>query len=550
MKSIDEVLRRIDGRGYKAYKKLYGVKTAYMGVKLELIRIQSDPYAPPSVAEVTTKIPERLLEYAKWRIPLADFLLRRIYAELNKRSRKVGEGRSGYLGVPKPSNIMLWRSSCEIIGGNVVFRVWVGLPSRRRRVLGDEAISILTKAIPDAVRRVLRSAEENFELVKKHVLTWRMQEYIRSNLRSKRLVSFIKNGSILPRRCGWCEEPLENAVPFESPKSLEVEFQLPWGEVVYGMGIRRGVTVIAGAAFHGKTTLAQAIAWGVWNHIPGDGREGVVTIREAMHIETEEGRFVSCVDTSPFIRNLPFKGRVKELSTEAASGATSVAASIQEAVEAGAELLILDEDLVATNILYTDERASSISREQTINPIYKLAPSIAKAGLSLIIVSSGSLPLLAAADTVIVMENYKPIDKTREARELALKHNVHAGGVEYRVPKPRLLVKPPKVVKPRVKGRVIEDKRGGFSIDLKSNICVREETQLNTLALLLKRAGSYKNMCFREIADLVNELFTKNPLRELGVEKPPPNLGFVRGLDFIYVLNRIPSMKASFKEGA
>jgi predicted ABC-class ATPase len=351
--SVSRILRRIDGRGYKAYKELLGASEAVDGILLRVTRVQGDPFAPPSVVEArfTVRVGEWALSGDRV-IAVADLFHRLLEPALRRHSLAgAGEGGSGRLSVPRPSPIMIPRSTVEVrrAGGGVAeftVRVWVGLPSRRRRVLGDVAEELILARLPRALREAARGLEG--ERLRRHVEAWIEQEYLRSELPRLGLVAFVGDGSILPRRCGGCWEPLDGAVPFESPRSLRVEVELPTGRVVSGMGVPRGLSVIAGPAFHGKTTLAEAISHGVWNHIPGDGRELVVTDHTAFYVSSENGRWVSCVDVSSLILSLPGERNTECFSTEDASGATSLAASIQEAVEAGARLLVIDEDEAAS----------------------------------------------------------------------------------------------------------------------------------------------------------------------------------------------------------
>lgn len=539
-KSIAVTLSRIDGKGYKAYRKLLNAKEVIDGIRIEVVRVQGDPYAPPSVVKVVSKI-----RAPKWAldepVPLADWLTRRLYKVLQRFSKKIGEGRSGYLGIPRPGPIMIRRSSLEVIKDTIVARVYVGLPSKHRRVLGDYAEELLLEKIPKAFKEVL-NINHMLDSLREHIYTWKMQEYIRMKLPHIGLVSFIGDGSILPRKCGGCEEPLPNAIPFESPPSLRTTITLPWGDEVTGMGIRKGITVIAGSAFHGKSTLLEAIAAGIWNHVPGDGRERVVTIREAMYVRAEDGRYVSCVDISSMVHNIPEQSNTSCFTTRDASGATSIAASIQEAIEIGAKLILLDEDTAATNILYIDERAKNITKWHTITPLSSLAKSMKKKGISLIIVSSGSLPLLAVADTIIVMEAYKPIDRTIEAKELVKQYNVEIHEKEYIFPSRRKMIEVKPLKKPKIKGRSLEDKSLPAPIPLYNNIHLVEETQLHTLLTIVKRIQNYKNFSIDHIVrSLENQI-----LKSLSnLDHHNPKLGEVRALDIAYLLNRLPVIKFS-----
>lgn len=97
------------------------------------------------------------------------------------------------------------------------------------------------------------------------------QEYLRSQLKSHNLVAFVADGAILPRAAGNNESPLprHDAVLFTSPPSLRIKFYLPYSQqYITGMGLCRGLTLIAGGGFHGKSTLMRAIELGIYNHIP------------------------------------------------------------------------------------------------------------------------------------------------------------------------------------------------------------------------------------------------------------------------------------------
>ncbi|BES81154.1 ABC-ATPase domain-containing protein [Pyrodictium abyssi] len=532
--SISGVLRRIDGRGYKAYRMLLGASERVGRLRLSVVRVQGDPFAPPSVVKATAR-----LELPGWAlrhpVAVADYIYRRLYRALQRHSARLGEGRSGFLGVPRPGPVMLRRSGVELDkSGLLVVRVWAGLPSRRRRVLGDAAEELLLERLPRAVEDAIRVDESS---LRRHVDAWRLQEEVRSRLPGLGLVSFIGDGSILPRRCGGCDDPLPGAVPFESPPSLRVEVETSLG-IVTGMGIRRGVTVIAGTAFHGKTTLLEAIQYGVYNHVPGDGRERVVTIREAVKVHAEDGRSIACVDVSTFVHSLPGGRDTRCFTTRDASGATSMAAAIQEAVEAGAKLILIDEDTSATNLLFYDERAAPLLRRKTVTTIAEQAASMASKGVSLVIVSSGSMPLIASADTVIVMEDYIPRDATDEARRLASRTS-YAG---YSLPADRVLVDVPRLAKPRLRGSWLVAKGLEEPLNLESNEQLVEEGQLRLLVALASRLESVKGMLMRDIVRRIDQDAGEGFQRLTGGE-PGPGYAEVRGIDVVYMVNRIPGIR-------
>lgn len=527
------MLRVIDGRGYKAYRELRGAEERVRGLLIRVVRVQGDPFAPPSVVRIEARpgLPRWALEHP---VAAADYIYRRLHQALRRYSARLGEGHSGLLAVPRPGPVMLRRSGAELGRDGLVLRVWAGLPSRRRRVLGDAAEELLLERLPRAVEEALRV---DMEGLRRHVEAWRLQEEIRSRLPGMGLVSFVGDGSILPRRCGGCEDPLPGAVPFESPPSLRVEIETSLGPVT-GMGVRRGVTVIAGTAFHGKTTLLEAIQSGIYNHVPGDGRERVVTIREAVKVRAEDGRSVECVDISSFIHSLPGGRDTGCFTTRDASGATSMAAAVQEAVEAGARLILVDEDTSATNLLFYDERAEPLIRRKTVTTIAEQAASMAEKGVSLVIVSSGSLPLIASADTVIVMEDYRARDATSEARRLAVGRRSYAA---YRPPARRLLAETPRLEKPRLRGSWLVARGLEEPLDLESNEQLVEEGQLHLLVALAGRLDMFRGKLMKEVAESVDDALREGFGRLLGGE-PGPGYSEVRGLDLVHMVNRIPGI--------
>ena len=533
---IERVLREIDGCRYKAYRRLVGVKQVVDGVVVEVVRVQGDPYAPPSVVRLSARVsvPREFLENS---VAFADWVYRRLFRELRRVSRRVGEGWSGFVGIPRPSPVMIRRSGAEVVGSEVVARVWVGLPSRRRRVLGDEAERILLRDLPRAFARAI-DWRSDLASLERHVRAWVEQEFIRSRLLDMGLVAFVGDGSVLPRKHGFSDEPKEGAIPFESPPSLRVEIELPTGRVVSGMGIPKGFTVVMGPAFHGKTTLIRAIAEGVYNHVPGDGRELVVSIRDAAYVATEEGRFVTCVDASPFILDASTVGNPKCFTTRSASGATSVVASIQEAVEVGAKLLILDEDEVATNALYEDPLASSLWRSRSLAPLATLAKSMIGTGVSILVASAGSSQLLKACTTAILMDRYRPVDATSRAKELT--QGIELINRVYEPPRHRVLTSVPALGRVRARGLSIEVSELGISIDLSRNPQIVEEGQVATIAEAIKQLRKYVG---KKLVDTCREI--EATIREKGFKQflgrePGPNLSEVRALDIAYAINRLP----------
>ncbi|MEW6547039.1 MAG: ABC-ATPase domain-containing protein [Bacillota bacterium] len=426
---LRSILRRIDGRGYKAYLDIKG-SYQFPGFRLYVDRVQGDPFASPSEVRVVVpqdlaRFPADLYQDRFRRLGLEDFLLRTLAAALGRQARgHRGTGTSGLMAVMPHGQEILWRSAISVNAERVEARLVVGLPAAGRTVLGREAEAMLLGELPRAVMSALYWERIDRDQARRWAYLAEDQEYIREELPRRGLVAFVANGAILPRESGVSDRPLREGrvIPFVSPPSLEVEFFLPNGGPVRGMGIPRGVTVIVGGGYHGKSTLLRALERGVYGHIPGDGRELVVTVPGAVKIRAEDGRRVEKVDISPFISYLPFGQDTRCFSTESASGSTSQAANIVEALEAGADVLLLDEDTSATNFMIRDARMQMlVSREkEPIIPFLDRVRSLWEhMGVSSVLVMGGSGDYFDVADTVIMMDAYRPHDVTARAREIA-----------------------------------------------------------------------------------------------------------------------------------
>ncbi len=447
---LEALLFKLDGKGYKAYKGIEGVYRA-PGFTLFVDHVQGDPFAPPSrvrvrVAQREAGFPLDTFSTRSRRVALADFLTRQFATAADRLERRMGTGHSGLIGIDRPGQEILERTSVVITEEYLEVRFVVGLPARGRRILGQEAAELLCRRVPQVVKESLFYPRLDRERLYLHILTAEDADWLREQLPRRGLVAFVADGSVLPRRSGVDDRPLppERAIPFRSPESLRVEFHLPNRGLVKGMGIPEGVTLIVGGGYHGKSTLLNAIQFGVYNHIPGDGREFVVTIPSAVKIRAEDGRRIEKVDISPFISNLPFGQDTTRFCTENASGSTSQAANIIEALEAGAKLLLLDEDTSATNFMIRDYRMQELiaKAKEPITPfIDKVRQLYTDYGVSTILVMGGSGDYFDVADTVIAMIDYVPHDVTAEAHAIAEKYKTKRkkeGGERFGEIKPRV----------------------------------------------------------------------------------------------------------------
>lgn len=427
-KDLEEILRRIDGKGYGAYKELTG-EYAFKKFTLGIDHVQGDPFASPSkvhvqVGEAVHQIPKKLWDSPAKKVATADFLTRAFRESIYKLYDGVGgSGKSGLLMIDDCGMQMIERTSVIIMEKSISVRFEVGLPAAGRRVLGSAAAQIFCKAFPKIVEAALEYKNLNQKALKAQVELMLDQEAIRDELKKRNLVAFIGNGAILPRESGISDKPLKKgSTAFISPKNLEVTLNLPYRGAVKGMGIPKGITLIVGGGYHGKSTLLNAITLGVYNHIAGDGRELVITNADAVKVRAEDGRNVEKVNISAFINNLPNKKDTVRFTTASASGSTSQAANMMEALESGTSCLLIDEDTSATNFMIRDIRMQKLvqKEKEPITPfIDKVRKLYEHTDTSTILVVGGSGEYFDVADLVIMMDEYVPKDVTKEAKEIA-----------------------------------------------------------------------------------------------------------------------------------
>jgi predicted ABC-class ATPase len=424
-----QTLEGLDGQGYKAYKRIRGRYDAG-AFTLVVDHVQGDPYAEPSrfralVPAERSGLPEWACRTATRRRAAADFLNRRLHEALRQASSDAGSGKSGELRVLRPGQEVLDRAALAVgEDGAVEARFRVGLPARGRRIKGRAAARLVGEAVPEAVEASLFFDALDPARLREHVETVEDAVAIRDQLPGLGLVAFVADGAHLPRRSGIDDRPLSDAdtIPFRAPPSLRVAVDTPHSGPLQGMGVPEGVTLIVGGGYHGKSTFLRAIERGVYDHVPGDGRHRVVTVHTAVKVRAEDGRRVAGTDISNFIGRLPGGDDTTHFHTDNASGSTSQAAAIVEALEVGATALLLDEDTSATNFMIRDARMQRLiaAEHEPITPFIDRARELhEERGVSTVVVVGGSGDYFDVADTVIAMREYVPAEVTAEAREVA-----------------------------------------------------------------------------------------------------------------------------------
>lgn len=429
---LENLLRTIDRRSYPAYKDTKG-SYSFDSFILSIDHVQGDPFASPSRVSVHVDgakagFPRECFKTDVRRIALQDYILRLFKQAVDKYNfRAKGSGKSGLLSVSRCGQEVLERTSCsmEPKTGNVVIRLEIGFPANGRTICSPELVKILFDFLPRCVQSVLFYKALDARQVENTLFLADDREYIRNKLPEMGLTAFAANGSVLPRESGVSDKPMKNGIAFQSPKSMEITMELPHRGSLKGMGIKKGITLIVGGGYHGKSTLLKALELGVYDHIEGDGREYVITVPNAVKIRAEDGRSVKKDDISMFVNKLPSGKETKGFYTEDASGSTSQAANVVEAVESGASLLLIDEDTCATNFMVRDELMQRVVHrdKEPITPFIERARYLyEKMGISCIIVAGSSGAYFHIADCIVQMDNYVPCEITSAAKEEAVKY--------------------------------------------------------------------------------------------------------------------------------
>ena len=434
---LRSLLKRIDHRGYPAYKDTRGMYQ-FPGYVLSIDHVQGDPFASPSKVSVhvkgkTAAFPQELYQDAHQWIALQDELTRQFGRRAEQFAFKAkGSGKSGLISVSRCCQEVLERTACRIdpATGDVVLRMEIGFPANGRTINARELEKILFDFVPECVKHALFYKNMDAKRLRAIIDLAEDQHYIREMLPKMGLCAFVADGSILPRESGISPRPMKGGVKFRSPEELKVTMELPHRGKITGMGIKKGITLIVGGGYHGKSTLLKALELGVYDHIAGDGREYVITDDTAMKIRAEDGRSIQKTDISMFINDLPNGKDTVRFCTEDASGSTSQAANVVESIEAGSSLLLIDEDTSATNFMIRDELMQRVIHRdmEPITPfIERIRELYDEYGISTIIVAGSSGAYFHIADTIIQMDRYVPKDITAYAKKEAESYPVITG---------------------------------------------------------------------------------------------------------------------------
>ncbi|MCM1038557.1 MAG: ABC-ATPase domain-containing protein [Ruminococcus sp.] len=569
MKSSEELrnnLRAINRKSYPAYKSLAG-GYSFGKYILNIEHVQGDPFAAPSRLSVkvdhkTAGFPAAYYE-TKWnKTALEDYLIRRFHKQADKFCFQAkGSGKSGIITVSRCGQEVLQRTACEITSKEIIIRFEAGFPANGRTINAPELEKILFDFIPVCVEQSLYYEKTPKAELEKTIFLTEDQHFIREEMKKQDLVAFVADGSILPRESGVSDKPLKDGIPFLSPETMAVTLELPHKGTLRGMGIKKGITLIVGGGYHGKSTLLKALERGVYNHILGDGREYVITDETALKLRAEDGRKITNTDISLFINHLPNGKDTKRFSTLDASGSTSQAANIVEGIEAGSRLLLIDEDTSATNFMVRDELMQKIiAREkEPITPFLERAKDLyEKADISTILVVGSCGSYFYIADKVIQMDSYKALDITEETKKvLGNTSSPVVNAPAFHLPSDKREIDLSGSVQKRktyhgngyVEERLKIKRMGktAFSIG-KENLDLRyveqlvDEEQTQTLAYLLRYAkehyGDQKNDIKGIVKALENILITKGLAGICDKDNVPSGLAMPRVQEIFACFNR------------
>lgn len=567
---LTQKLTTIDNQDYASYQSLIGTYDFSL-FKLMIDQIPKDPYAPPHTGIYRIELDrtdERIINLninsKVQKVATADYLARSFYNACEKNSKGIrGTGFSGVITINRPEQSVLERSSVVITDKIIEVRCFLGLPGEGRIVTADIANEMLLNELPKIVEAsLLKQSVEQKEL-QRYIETAEDADYLRNRLDSLGLIAFIANNSILPRQSGTSDEPMSQklAIPFMAPESLAIEIDLPNSGRIKGLGISKGVTLIAGGGYHGKSTLLSTLEAGIYNHIPGDGREYSVTNMQTVKVRAYSGRSVVKSDISPFINNLPFGQDTTSFFSENASGSTSQAANIVEAIEVGAKVLLMDEDTCATNFMIRDSKMQQLVNKED-EPITTFIDRVkqlyVEQNISTILVLGGVGEYFNVSDKVIQMINYKPYDVTSKAHQIAnnsiIKRQVEGDdysiNIHERIPLPKSIVPNNQHGKFTIYAKEVHRLNFGKDvIDLTDLEQLVELSQTKALGFAIEYAKKYMDQqaTLREVVEHVMADIEKGGLDVIS-EKVSGHFAWFRGLELAFAINRLKGLEVIQKE--
>ncbi len=560
---LKKQLSSLNNKSYSLYKSISG-GYLFKDYILSIDHVQGDPFASPSSIRIiinqnVSRFPSELFNKKYKKIALEDYITRLFYTNIFKfASKGSGSGKSGIIQISKCGQEILERTAVLVDEKEIQVRFKVGFPARGRSILSSELEKILFEYLPKIIDNSLKYDNLDKIEIKSVIDLSEDQHYIRNKLKELNLVAFVANGSNLPRESGVSDKPLKNSIKFKSPSSLQIELDLPNKGKIIGMGIKKGITLIVGGGYHGKSTLLKALELGVYNHIIGDGREYVITDDSAIKIKSEDGRSIKDTDISLFINNLPNGKNTKKFNSENASGSTSQAANIIEGIEADTSLFLIDEDTSATNFMIRDKLMQKLvsKNKEPITPFIDVIEDLyTQLDISTILVVGSCGDYFNVADCVIQMDEYEAKDVTSIAKDISSNFISE----ERKINQNRISIDFDRKIK---KGTISADHKGNVKIksigtdslcinkdiiDLKSLEQIIDAEQVNSLGYIMKFAEDKiinNNKTLQGVVDDIFDFINKNGLINVSsTSYGNGNLSMPRKQEIISCFNRYRNLK-------
>lgn len=572
--TLKQKLASIDNKDYVNYQTLLG-SYDFPLFKLIIQHIPKDPFAPPHTGLYRIQVQrsdERIINFKitskVQTVAFADYLARAFYDASERISKGLsGTGYSGLITLNQPGQAILERNNVVITDDIIEVRCFLGMPGNKRLIMADIAEHMLLTELPAIVEASLLKENIDQEALQKHIETAEDAEYLRNKLDSLGLIAFIANESLLPRESGTSDKPMSEtnyehaAIPFNAPESISIEIELPHAGRIKGLAIEKGITLIVGGGYHGKSTLLNTLETGIYNHIPGDGREYCVSSMLTAKVRAYSGRRVVKTDISPFINNLPFDQDTTSFSTENASGSTSQAVNIVEAIETGAEILLMDEDTCATNFMIRDSKMQQLVNkedEPITTFIDKVKQLYQEKNISTILVLGGVGDYFDVSDQVIQMINYQAFDMTTRAHQIAndsptkrlIESSENPVRIHDRIPLANSIVPINEYGKFSIIAKEVHRLTFGNNIiDLTDVEQLVELSQTKAIGYAIEYAKKYMNnkVTLRAVAERVVKDIEGKGLDVLS-DKLSGHFARFRSFELVFAINRLRSLDVMQKE--
>jgi predicted ABC-class ATPase len=565
-KEFFNLLAEIDGKPFAEYERLLGdfdfARYVIKCSKIEITRDAENPVFNIRVPQSIAELPGHLYDSPVRRTALEDYLARNLCAVTERIARfnESGWARRNIL-IAEPGQKILPRTAVIVTKEYIDARIRIALPYKvyatgERLVDAEMARKVFFEDLPEVVSSSIFCCNLDLDEAEEFVNGMEDADRVRQTLSTLGLVSFVGEGSLLAREPNTDLPDYEHIAPFEVSEAAQTEIEVPNSGKIIGLGIPAGLTVVLGDAANGRKDFMSAIAAGVFNHIPGDGREAVVTVSDAVQIEVDRGRSVQEVNITPFLSEAE-DGNPASYSTRSADSFISQAAGTIEALEVGARVLIFDENTSAPAFLTTDARVASLLGATPRASLAQRARQIVdELGISLVIGGENLVAeYIPLADTVLKVEDFQVTNITEEAKALNLALPPEAAAVNLGPMLGRSRWIMPSSIDAAVgnKDVVIEAvdlkaiQFGRSVIELDSVPQIADESQTLTLGLLLyyaKLRYMQEGYPLREMLDMIDRDLSSEGLGTISRDLRG-DLARPRRYELAAALNRLPTFRVS-----